>query len=453
MSDRSKIDCKSVMGMFESKSFNEAIGVFTEAMGDDKAHNVHMLCNIAACEFSLELYRKCIKTCLRVIEQEKENIIVLVLMGKAYLKIGGSSAAIQSWENALNACRSSCNLSMFLEVKNHLEEARKAQPASPSSVPKAVAPPSPSAGGVAVASSSKPAPVTLKDIESYHKKHIGTGPGQISSVFLKQVRSNLSNATGEDLFDDLIAFGYLQVNTGNLDVAIDLFKVLLRFRRDMIAPMLGLGSALALKGVYDEAITYFSKAITSDPSQADSWKRRGQTKLARGFHADAIADFGRAIELGGDADTLTQRGLAFHQTRNFTLAQADLLASVAKGESSITLFNHIGMSEGQLGNCEESLAAYRQAISLDPKFKEALLNYGQMFKEMGDTKNALVNFQRVLDVDPNYLQGYSYRGILHYSMGNVNKAIDDMRVATRQPRRTTTLGLRTLTVTPSLPAA
>ena len=69
----------------------------------------------------------------------------------------------------------------------------------------------------------------------------------------------MTNASGEDTLDDLIAYGYLQVNTGKLDVAIDIFRILLRHRKELIGANLGLGSALAMKGMFDDAISAFTK--------------------------------------------------------------------------------------------------------------------------------------------------------------------------------------------------
>ena len=64
-----------------------------------------------------------------------------------------------------------------------------------------------------------------------HAKCIGMGPNQINPTFLSQVRNNLTNATGISLLDDLIAFGYLQINTSKLDIACGLFQQLLEYKQ------------------------------------------------------------------------------------------------------------------------------------------------------------------------------------------------------------------------------
>ena len=84
---------------------------------------------------------------------------------------------------------------------------------------------------------------------------------KVSPAVLRMVRSNLLCASGEDIVDDLIAFGYLQVNTNHLDKAIEVFAELLKYRSDLPAAHLGTGSAYAMMGQYEKAINAFTQAI------------------------------------------------------------------------------------------------------------------------------------------------------------------------------------------------
>ena len=68
----------------------------------------------------------------------------------------------------------------------------------------------------------------------------------LSTDVLKQVRGSLAHASGDDLLDSLIALGYLQVNTGNLDLACEIFQLLLSHRPDLVAAHMGMGSARAM---------------------------------------------------------------------------------------------------------------------------------------------------------------------------------------------------------------
>lgn len=54
--------------------------------------------------------------------------------------------------------------------------------------------------------------------------------GKVHCSYIVAARQNLSFATGIDVIDDLIAFGYLVVNSNRLKEALDLFQVLLAYK-------------------------------------------------------------------------------------------------------------------------------------------------------------------------------------------------------------------------------
>lgn len=55
---------------------------------------------------------------------------------------------------------------------------------------------------------------------------------RIHPLLLASAKKSLSHASGEELVDDLIAVGYLLVNSGSLPEACELFSVLLNYRCD-----------------------------------------------------------------------------------------------------------------------------------------------------------------------------------------------------------------------------
>ena len=136
-------------------------------------------------------------------------------------------------------------------------------------------------------------------------------------------------------------------------------------------------------GKFDEAIVAFTRALVIDPTIADAWKRRGQTKAARGLAADALQDLSKALELGNDPDVYTQRGLVYHQTRNFSRALKEFRLAEKAGIRTANVLNFIGMCEGQTGNLSASIEAHKQAMHLDVGFRETILNCAQMYKELG----------------------------------------------------------------------
>jgi tetratricopeptide (TPR) repeat protein len=107
-------------------------------------------------------------------------------------------------------------------------------------------------------------------------------PGKVQRSYLAIARQNLSFATGDEVLDDLIGFGYLLVNSNQFKDAEDLFDVLLQYKYDPLSPPLpgaylwdrrpdlyaghiAVGSIRALHGKYHEAIESFTAAIAALP--------------------------------------------------------------------------------------------------------------------------------------------------------------------------------------------
>ena len=331
-----------------------------------------------------------------------------VLQGKILVQMGKAADAKESWRKAVEAMESSAVIDLTVLMDTVEVQRNKVNEGSSQS---AIAPP-------------------VATVVDLHREFVGGANARVSGPVLELARQSLANASGERLVDELIAVGYLHVNTGNLQRAVEIFSRLNEVRGDLVASYLGLGSSLALLGRFAEAIQSFSSAISIDPTVADAYKRRGQTRAAKEMLRDAALDLTRAAELApGDGDTLFQRGVVYSKMRLFQRALADFTLAAELGEDSAALHNSIGMVHGQLGDLKESIQAYDRALELEPGFVEALLNKGRIAKEGGLFETALRSFEQAirLDVDRRFPQAYQFRAQLFYSAGRPLLCIADMQ--------------------------
>lgn len=265
-----------------------------------------------------------------------------------------------------------------------------------------------------------------------HRRSIGDSDEHaIKPFYLNAIRANLPHICGEPLVDDLICLSYINVNSGNLEAASSIFKLLNEYRTDLPAALIGAGSIAAMQRNFDEAIAQFTRALSINDTIADAWKRRGQTRAAKGLIKTALKDLTKAIALiPQDADCYNQRGLVYHQTRNYTRALADFKAAHARGLASAALLNNLGMCEGQLGFVQPSIDAHLKAIRVEPTFKEAHLNVALMHKEAGDWANALVAFDSAIKCDSKpFFQAYGHRGLMYAQLGRPAAALKDLLLA------------------------
>jgi tetratricopeptide (TPR) repeat protein len=179
---------------------------------------------------------------MKVLDINPNNIEALVLIGKAYASIDNHQLAIQTFQNAIGICKNQNNFFMYEIVLEKIEAISNGKTlekthenTSSNTSQKSEGPPVlnevVNVDNENNNNNYNKKKIQLENLKSLHAKCIGMGPNQINPTFLSQVRNNLTNATGISLLDDLIAFGYLQINTNKLDIACDLFQQLLEYKQ------------------------------------------------------------------------------------------------------------------------------------------------------------------------------------------------------------------------------
>jgi len=175
----------------------------------------------------------------------------------------------------------------------------------------------------------------LQGLKDFHGRTIGmTDRHPIRPFYLVSMRENLPQLSGEPILDDLVCVAYININTGKDDVAINIFNLIMQYRTDLPSVCIGLGSIYAMQRKFDDAIQQFSNAIDLSPTLGEAYKRRGQTRAAKGQTVTALKDLTKAVSLcGGDSgDSHFQRGLLFHQIKNYTKAIDDFREALRRGK-------------------------------------------------------------------------------------------------------------------------
>jgi tetratricopeptide (TPR) repeat protein len=143
--------------------------------------------------------------------------------------------------------------------------------------------------------------------------------------------------------------------------------------------------------LYDQAIQSYQSALEVWPDYAEARVGLGDARQAKGQYDDAIEEYKKA--------------LAIEPTN----------ARVYLGMGKIYY------NEKQLYH--ESVAAYQQAIVLDPKLLDAHLSLGEMYEEKGLYDEAVARYTHVLSLEPKH-PGATYGLALAYEKVDVKKAIE-----------------------------
>ena len=113
-------------------------------------------------------------------------------------------------------------------------------------------------------------------------------------------------------------------------------------------------------------------------------------------------------------------------------------ASVATDPKAEAFFIQ-GNDKYEKGDYQAAIAAYSQAIVLNPNYVEAYNRRGNARRGLGDNKGALADYNEAVRINPNYHTGYYNRGVVRSELGDKQGAVADFSEARAHQ---SSLGLR-----------
>jgi tetratricopeptide (TPR) repeat protein len=84
-----------------------------------------------------------------------------------------------------------------------------------------------------------------------------------------------------------------------------------------------------------------------------------------------------------------------------------------------------GLAYGAIGNHDQSIADYNQAIELNPGIAQAYNNRGNAYIAKRKLVKAISDYNRAIELDPDIHQAYTNRGISFAALGDYELAISD----------------------------
>jgi tetratricopeptide (TPR) repeat protein len=184
--------------------------------------------------------------------------------------------------------------------------------------------------------------------------------------------------------------------------------------------------ALYQKGSHAEAIAEFSRAIELKPDYRDAWYGRAAAYANLGQRDKAVADSSRAIELDPKlAAAWNLRGRTYGNLGECDKAVVDLSRAIELDGNFMEAWNNRGAAYVILGQSEKALPDLSRAIELDPNYAIAWVNRGQAYLKVGHSHKALADFSRAIELDPNWVQSWRDRGRAYANLGQWDKALAD----------------------------
>jgi tetratricopeptide (TPR) repeat protein len=220
----------------------------------------------------------------------------------------------------------------------------------------------------------------------------------------------LNAATHSDL-------GCALAQQNKLDLAEQSFREALRLEPDMPAGHNNLGLLLIWQGRLDESVIALRRAIELSPAFADAHNNLGLALAARGQVLDGVDCYREALRINPQhADAQTNLNRALGQPVRLSpvplLSPAPPSPAPSSADRQAAAYNEQGIQCFLKGRLEEAVAAFRQALRVQPNNTDAHTFMGNIFYYQGRHNEAIASYRRALELEPT-------RGIFHSNVGNV----------------------------------
>ena len=163
------------------------------------------------------------------------------------------------------------------------------------------------------------------------------------------------------------------------------------------------GEMLLRKDDYAKALPALEKAAKLLPDSADANYFLGLAYTHQGQITDAVAPFGRAVELSpANLDYRTAFGLALGRAQETDRAVVELQKVVSTpGYNKSDAWINLGYVLRMARRAPEAVDAYQKALSIEPKSAPAALGFALSLGQAKRCDEAIPAFRKAADLDPN----------------------------------------------------
>ena len=208
------------------------------------------------------------------------------------------------------------------------------------------------------------------------------------------------------------------VRQGKTDAALADAQKIVQEMPGNAAAQLTLGRLYLRKGDWANAATALDQAVKSAPGDAEANARLGTALQYVGKKSDALAAYKRAVELDPkNIDYRTTYGLILGVNGQADAGAAEIKKVVATpGYNDSAGWVNLGWlyRNTEPKRIDESIAAYKKALELNPKEEQAALGLGWSYINQKNWDGAIGAFNQAVQIDPttapeaNNAIGWSY---------------------------------------------
>ena len=181
---------------------------------------------------------------------------------------------------------------------------------------------------------------------------------------------------------------------------------------------------------YQEAIDYFTKAISLNPKNAVAYAHQGQAYRGIDKLDKAILVHDRAVLLDSDNSfVIAQRGVTYRKMECYKEALQDLSKAIKLDEKYTWAIAQRGITYRQMNSHEEALRDLNRTIELDEDYAWAIAQRGITYRKTGRYQEALQDFNRAIELHEKNAWIAHHKAYTYLLLGQCEEAVKDFEYA------------------------
>lgn len=218
-------------------------------------------------------------------------------------------------------------------------------------------------------------------------------------------------------------------NSGQLPQAEQTAKAMLKAYPGAMIAYNVLGVALEGQRKFDEAATWYRKALSLNPGMAELHFNLGVVLSNLGRFDDAIASYKRAAALKpGLAVVHFNLGTALQERERLEEAAASFRKAVSLEPNFFEAHGNLGTVLQKQGKLEEAESSYRHALAIHADAR-GHFNLGTALRDQGRLDEAIASYGQALAINPDYVEAHNNLGEALRDQGRMEEAVACFRTA------------------------
>jgi len=200
--------------------------------------------------------------------------------------------------------------------------------------------------------------------------------------------------------------GYALMRLDSVEQAGRCYDKSFELNPQYIEPLLNFGQMLENLTVYEMALRRFEQAREVAPDDFRPVINIGDVYLRQGKYAEAEKYYRAAKKLAPDEkEVYFKLGELFARMKKFFSAEQEFKRGAYYGQPSAIAYLNWGNLSLERGLTDDALAKYKQALRLDPQFKQSWYSVGMAFFKKQAPADSVRKYLRVaLELDPDMEQ-------------------------------------------------